>query len=378
MPTQRIAIVYDWLDKWGGVERLLLSLHEHYPHADFYTAHYDSSTAKWAQGLKIKTSFMQRLPSFVVKNRLLSLFFYPYAFESFDFNQYNLVISVTSAFAKAVVTKPTTRHICILLTPTRYLWVQPENYLKTFFLRTVGAVIGERLRVWDYLAARRPDKLLAISKTVIQRCRKYYGLSAHLLYPPFDNISWQRTMTHMSTMGEKLKKKYGSFFLVVARLESYKRIDLVISAFSKTPDKILVIVGKGTQAKALGAKATSNIVFIDYVTQSDLGSLYSHAEALIMPQEEDFGYVALESQYFGCPVIAYKSGGVLETVLEDKSGVFFTEQSISSLTQALARFHTISYNLRHWLKEHKNQHLRIFEKENFFVNLDREVSQLEK
>ena len=139
LKNKKIAIVYDWIDKWGGVERVLLTLHDMFPQAHFYTSYYDSYSAPWAKNLKIKTSFIQHLPNFIKKNRIFSLFLYPYAFESFDLSEYDIVISVSSSFAKSVITKPCTLHISYLLTPTRFLWLYPEIYTNNFFKKILYA-----------------------------------------------------------------------------------------------------------------------------------------------------------------------------------------------------------------------------------------------
>ncbi|HLL61098.1 MAG TPA: hypothetical protein VK338_05245, partial [Candidatus Nitrosocosmicus sp.] len=169
----KIAIVYDWIDKIGGVERLLLTLHEIFPDAEFYTSYYERISAPWAKDLKINTSFIQKLPSFIKKNRILSIPFYPYAFEAFDFSNFDIVISVTSSFAKAVITKPHTKHICILLTPTRYFWQDENSYIKSFFKILAAPIIND-LRSWDSIISKRPDKYISISNEVKKRTKKYY------------------------------------------------------------------------------------------------------------------------------------------------------------------------------------------------------------
>ena len=163
---KKIAVVYDWLDKWGGVERVLLTLHEMFPRAIFYTSYYNSEQAAWAKDLRIRTSFIQKLPDFIRGSRLISFPFYPYAFETFDFSDFNLVISVTSAFAKSIISKPGTRHICYLLTPMRYLWSHPKDYFANKFLNSLISPYLANLRNWDFIAAQRPDKIISISRTV--------------------------------------------------------------------------------------------------------------------------------------------------------------------------------------------------------------------
>jgi glycosyltransferase involved in cell wall biosynthesis len=337
---KKVAVVYDWLDKWGGVERVLLTLHEMFPQADFYTSYYDLKKASWAKNLNIKTSFIQKLPNFVKSNRLLSFPFYPYAFESFDFSGYDLVISVTSSFAKSIITKPGTFHLCYLLTPTRYLWLYPQEYFSSWQRILMYRYI-KMLKKWDRIAAQRPDKIMAISKTVADRCKTNYGRKAEVVYPGFDMNYW----SHFPSESEGSRDEQ-KFYLIVSRLEPYKKVELAIEVFNKMKDKELVVVGVGSQLNKLRSKAGKNIRFLEKVTDEELVDLYCQAEAVIMPQEEDFGYVALEAQYFGCPVIAYGKGGATETVVNGKTGLFFQAQTVKSLGEALERYGIMAYNLK--------------------------------
>ncbi len=335
----RVAIVYDWIDKWGGVERVLLHLHEMIQTAVFYTSYVDYTHASWADKLQIKTSFIQQLPQCIRKSRIASLPLYPYAFESFNFSEYDVVISVTSSFAKGIVTKPRTKHICYLLTPTRFLWVFPDEYQDNPFMKFIGAPLTNSLREWDFVAAQRPDTIIAISQTVADRAEKFYKRKAEVIYPGFDEDYWKAIGTNRGPSQQN--KKY---FLVVSRLEKYKKVDLVIEAFNKSGQN-LWIVGTGSEEYKLQQMAHKNIHFLHSVTDGELAQLYSNATALIMPQEEDFGYVSLEAQFFGCPVIAYRRGGATETIQEDKTGIFFNEQSVSSVLDGVARFGQVSYNI---------------------------------
>jgi len=342
----KIAIVYDWLDKWGGVERILLTLHEIFPQADFYTSYFDEKEAFWARDLNIKTSFIQQIPSFIKKSRTTSLLFYPFAFESFNFNNYDLVISATSSFAKAIITQPKTFHFCYLLTPTRFLWSHESDYLSTAKKKLIRSYLNY-LKNWDKTVAQRPDRIVSISQTVADRCRRYYGRESEVIYPPFDIEYWNMIRSKVKSQNSKLQLKSQKFFLVVSRLEPYKKVDLAIDTFNKMSNLSLVIVGKGSQEKKLRKLAGNNILFLNNLNDEELAYLYSKARALIMPQEEDFGYVALEAQFFGCPVIAYKKGGATETIKDGETGLFFNRQSVESLKRTVERFNKIGYNLRY-------------------------------
>lgn len=347
----KTAIVYDWLDKWGGVERALLTLAEMFPRAVWHTSYFDRRTAHWAKYLKIKTSFIQDLPDFIKNNRILSLPLYPYAFESFDFSGYDLVISVSSSFSKSVITKPETLHLCYLLTPTRYFWLDSDTYLNDP-IKKLGKVRLQKYRQWDFVAAQRPDKVISISKTVQKRVQRIYKRESDVVYPPFDIEYWK----NIKPSTEFKKQKY---FLVVSRLEPYKRVDSVVQVFNQL-NLPLIIVGKGTEREKLQRMANPNTTFISNVSDEELAQLYTNAQALIMPQEEEFGYVSLEAQFFGCPVVSFKKGGATETVLENKTGLFFDEQTEKSLSDAVARFKKIEYNLRNSAQEYGKKNVERF------------------
>ncbi|MFA6080906.1 MAG: glycosyltransferase [Patescibacteria group bacterium] len=362
LSDKKIAIVYDWIDKWGGVERILLHLHEMFPEAVFYTSYFDKEKAGWAKDLKVKTSFLQSFPDFIKKSRILSFIFYPFAFESFNFSEYDLVISVTSSFAKSIITKPGTHYICYLLTPTRYLWSHQKEYLGS-----LGGSLSGMFKNWDLVVSQRPDEIISISETVRKRCKKYYKRESEVVYPGFDTNYWQNIKDQISKT--ITNKKY---FLIVSRLEPYKKIDLAVKVFNKL-NKHLIIVGEGSQKNKLKQMAGKNITFLSKLPDAELGSLYLNAQALIMPQEEDFGYVSLEAQFFNCPVIAYKKGGALETVDDGKTGIFFLPQTEPGLRRAIERFDKIKYNLKNGLKQFGYKNIERFSKKRFVDNFKKNL-----
>jgi len=369
MKEKKIAIVYDWFDKWGGVERVLLVLNEIFPNALFFTSYFDKEKASWAKNFKIKTSFLQKMPSFIKRSRILSLPFYPFAFETFDFSDFDLVISVTSFFAKGVIVKTPVKHIVYLLTPTRFLWIMPQNYhifgLKEFLF----SPYFNYLKKWDYACAQRADKIISISETVRKRCLRYYQRESEVLYPPFDLEYWRKFKIQnlnfkITNQNSKLIKIKKAFFLVVSRLESYKKVDLVIKVFNKRKEN-LIIVGEGTEEKKLKKIAGKNITFFKKLTDEELAYFYSHALALIMPQEEDFGYVALEAQFFGTPVLAYKKGGATETIIEAKTGLFFEEQNEESLNKIIDYFLLVKKKIKYQTQIKSLKNLKKFDKISF-------------
>jgi len=357
MKKKNLAIVYDWIDKWGGVERILLQLRRMFPHADFYTSYVSERGASWAREIDFTTSFIQRLPAIVKSSRVFSFPLYPYAFESFDFSDYDTVLSISSSFAKGIITKPGTKHVCYLLSPTRYLWTCPELYLGSLPTRLLAPYIAH-IKRWDLIAAMRPDIILTLSEFVSKKIRDFYRRDSQVVYPPFDVSYWD---------GFRRKKKNTgkAYFLAVSRMEPYKRMDILLETFRRMPDRNLVLVGKGSGLPALKRSASPNITFVQDIPDKDLAAYYEGAEALIMPQSEDFGYVALEAQTLGCPVIAYRESGVAETVEEGKTGLFFDSQTHSSLTHILAQFDRISYNLKHITRELGPEHAKKFSASHF-------------
>lgn len=357
--NNRVALVYDWFDSWGGVERILLTLSEMFPQADWYTSIFDPTRASWAKKLNPHTSYVQRMPVFIKHNRVFSTPLYPFAFEAFDFSDYKLVISITSSFAKGIITKPPTRHICYLLTPTRFLWSHEKEYRARSL---ASRAYIEYLKKWDRIASHRPDEYICISQTVQRRLQLLYDRTGVVIYPPFDIEYWK-------TMKEQTNSPFSTlpspFFLLVSRLEPYKKIDLAIQAFNQLSDLHLIIVGNGTRKHTLVGQAGKNITFLHNISDTELAGLYSQAQALIMPQEEDFGMTALEAQFFGCPVIAYKKGGAMETVREEKTGIFFDEQNVHSLTSALEKFEGEAYNLHESTKKHGPENVKGFSRETY-------------
>lgn len=321
MPT--IAIVYDRVNKFGGAEQVLLELHSLFPNAPLYTSVWDQDGSKWAGDWEIRPSFLQHLP-FAKKHHEWFGWLMPLAFESLDLSEFDVVISVTSEAAKGVITSPNQLHICYCLTPTRYLWSHTHEYGKGK-LGWAKRLIFSMLREWDYVAARRPDKIVAISRHVANRIEKYYDLQADaVIYPPVD--------TDRKEVGTKGK---GNYFLVVSRLVPYKKIDQAIQACLRA-QKNLVIVGTGSDEKRLKEMANGSqlITFMGFVDNSKLADLYVGATALVCPQEEDFGIVSVEAQSLGIPVISNAKSGMVETIRDGKTGVIYTDDLVRALHQA--------------------------------------------
>jgi glycosyltransferase involved in cell wall biosynthesis len=327
----KVAIVYDRVNKWGGAERVLLALHEIFPEAPLYTSVYDTKGAPWAKVFpEIKTSFLQKFP-FAKSNHEFFPILMPLAFESFDFSGFDLVLSVTSEAAKGIRTKPETLHICYCLTPTRYLWSHKELYFQNPITERISRPIVNYLKIWDKSASQRPDKIIAISSEVGLRIKKFYGRSSDIVFPPVNTALRNRT-------GIKRNK----YYLIVSRLVKYKKVSLAVEVFNKLKLP-LIIVGIGREERKLKRKAKVNIKFVGKISEKELTGYYKGAKALVMPQEEDFGIVSVEAQSMGIPVIAYKKGGAIDTVIPDKTGVFFEEQKPESLTDAVKKFEKMRF-----------------------------------
>ncbi len=305
-----------------------------YPRAPIYTLLYDrDATGGVFDGRVIKTSFLQNLP-FTKKHHRIFPLLMPLAIEQFDFSEYDLVLSISASFAKGIITKPHTKHICYCLTPPRFLWDNSQKFVEEFgypkFVKKLLPPFITYLRIWDKEASLRVDEFWSISDFIQGRIKKYYSKDSKVIYPPV-NVS----KFHVSD-------KISDYFFMAGRLVSYKRFDLAVKAFNKN-GLPLKIVGIGSEFKKLKSIANKNIEFLGLVSDEKLANLYSHAQACIFPQEEDFGIVPLESMASGRPVIAYRAGGAAETVVENKTGIFFNEQNQESLQAAVEKFHHLDF-----------------------------------
>lgn len=343
----KVALVYDRVNKIGGAERVLLALHEIYPQAPLYTAVYDPKGAPWAKVFpKVIPSFLQKFP-FGKSHHEIYPWLMPLAFESFCFDEYDVVISVTSEAAKGIITKPKTLYICYCLTPTRYLWQSYWDYFDNPIWRVVTGPLIVKLRLWDQMAAQRPDYYLAISQNVAQRIKKYYGRDSEVIYPPVDTFKFTPKKSVKSSILPSIrlfsKETKEGFFLVTSRLVPYKKVDIAIKTFNKLGFP-LKIIGSGVAERKLRQMAKKNIEFLGQnLTDSQLLSYYQNCRAIIFPGEEDFGLVPIEAQACGKPVIAYRAGGVLESVIAGETGEFFSPQTPEALIKVVKQFKDNKY-----------------------------------
>lgn len=324
----KIAIVCDWLTNIGGAERVVHALHELFPDAPIYTALYNPKKIKGFENANIITSFLQKIP-FALGHHQLFLPWMPVAFERFNLNQFDLVISSAHSCAKGIITKPSTIHVCYCHSPMRYVWDNYQNYVRAYRLNTVlkkwGQKILHHIRMWDRLAADRVDHFSTNSEYVKKRIQKYYRAHAKIIPPPVD------TENFFMFSGEK------KYYLAVGRLTTYKKFDLIVDAFNELGFS-LKIVGTGIEEKALKKRAKKNIEFMGVISDEKLAELYAHAKGFIFPQCEDFGITPVEAMASGCPVIAYAEGGSLETIKEGITGMFFYEQTSEAIIRTVRKF----------------------------------------
>jgi glycosyltransferase involved in cell wall biosynthesis len=347
----KIALVHDYLNQYGGAERVLEELHALFPNAPVYTSMYwPEKMSPIIRRLEVRTSFMQRLPM-VTRNHQPFLLLYPLAFESFDLSEFDVVISNSSAFCKGVVTSPGTLHICYCLTPMRWVWnyhAYVDRERLGWAARMVLPAAISQLRAWDVATAQNVDRFLAISRTVSSRVRKYYRRDSAVIYPPVNCDAFALPFQRVE-----------EYYLVVARLMPYKRIDLAVDAFTRLGIP-LKIVGRGRNEAELRARAGRNIEFVGHVSDAELKELYARCRGFVFPGEEDFGIAPLEANASGRPVIAYAAGGALDTVVDGQTGVLFEQQNVDCLIAAVRRAEAIS-----WDSVELGQHARSFDRQVF-------------
>lgn len=336
MHGMKIAIVHEFLNQLGGLERTLQNLCDVFPDAAVYTLLHDEGLTRGQFTHKnIAESFIGHIPRASGYHRAMP-FLYPLAAESLDLRDYDVIISNSVTAAKGVIVKPSTLHICYCSSPTRYLWDDSIYYLNNSFvpriMRPAVSMVLSGLRIWDRQAAQRPDRFIANSQYVRRRIAKYYRRDAQVIYPPVDTASFSMT---------SIKKD--DYYLMAGRLVEYKRFDLGIQA-CRALNRKLKIVGTGPDYGRLKMLAGPDIEFLGHVSDQELQRLFAGAQAFLFPQEEDFGIVQVEAIASGCPVIAYQAGGALEVIREGINGVLFNIQSSDSLAVGMRRAESIRFS----------------------------------
>lgn len=333
----RIALVCDWLTNWGGAERCFIAFHEIWPEAPIYTLIYNEKKMPEFKDANIITSSLQKNPLSKKKwqfflNRM------PYEIEQFDLSEFDIVLSASHVVAKGVITKPSTLHICYLYSPTRYLWDYTYLYIKEMRITGIGFIDKilkgyikrrfSKIRIWDFVAGQRPNRIVAISNYIRNRTIKYYRRDTDVIYPPVNTNLYQPVS----------ENEIEDYYLIVGRQVDYKKTDIVIEAFNRL-DLPLVIIGEGPALKKLKKLAKSKkIKFLGRIPDEQVKKYYAKSRAFIFPQEEDFGITLLEAQSAGRPVIAYRAGGACETVIENETGIFFDSQTPEAIIEVVKNF----------------------------------------
>ena len=356
----KVALIHDYLSQDGGAERVLQALQELYPEAPtFVLFHNKKKVPAHYFKNEVHTSFLQHLP-FAVEHYRWFLPLMPLATEHHNLKDFDVVISSTSAFAKGVLTGPDTLHLSYCHTPTRYLWTDTHSYIEELntnnFIKAFLPPLISKLRMWDRMSAERVDHFWSNSENVRRRIQKFYKRDAEVIYPPVEINKF------------KISAEPSNYFLTGGRLVPYKRFDLIITVFNRLGWP-LKIFGTGPEEAKLKAMAKSNIEFMGLVNDEEKANLYSHAQAFIHPQVEDFGITAVESMAAGRPVIALGQGGAVETVIPGLSGLLFPEQTWESLMDTLLKFNSSAFE-----PAKIREHAETFSLENFKKQISQSVT----
>ena len=344
----KVALVQDWFTVDGGAEKVVKEILHFFPDADIFgliDCLSDEDRKTILNGKKVFTSFIQNLPQSEVMYRNY-LPFFPLAIEALDFSAYDLIVSSSYAVAKGIKVNPGQIHICYCHTPIRYAWDLRDEYLSQMgsIKRTIARPILKYIRNWDLKTSNNPTHYIANSENVAERIQRLYNRNATVIYPPVDteNFTYQ--------------EKKSDYYLTSARLVPYKKVNLIVEAFSQLPNQKLIVSGDGPQLEHLKTIAGPNVSFAGFLERKDLISHIQNAKAFILAAEEDFGITSVEAQSCGTPVIALNKGGYKETVVSQKTGVFFNNQTSESIADCIKTF--------------ENEKLT-FKKEDFMTNVDK-------
>ncbi len=336
MQELNVGIVADWFITYAGSEKVVAEFLDVFPEAELYSVvdFLSSENKSHFKNKNITTTFIQNFP-FARKKYQSYLPFMPLAIEQLDVSKHDVILSSSHAVAKGVLTGPDQLHISYIHSPIRYAWDLQHQYLRESnlhkgFKGLLAKWILHNIRIWDCRTSNGVDHFIANSKFIARRIKKVYGRNADVIYPPVD--------VERFTLNEN-KEQY---YFTASRLVPYKRIDLIVEAFSHMKDKKLVIIGDGPEMNKIKAKATSNIEILGYQSNSVMVDYMRNARAFVFAAEEDFGITPVEAQSCGTPVIAYGKGGALETIrpigVEKATGVFFYNQDVKSIIDSVNFF----------------------------------------
>lgn len=373
----RVALVHDYIKEYGGAERVLETLHEIWPEAPVFTTVFlpeflgphKERFANW----NIKTSFLQYL---LFKEKIISPFriIAPFVFRSFDLSQFDVVIiSATGAYNPNTIIKKSALQICYCHTPPRYLYgfATAREWKKYWIFRAIGEIGNHFLRLVDFKSAQNVDYFIANSKNVAGRIKKFYRREASIIYPPVDIKSKVNPSTSSGQKSKaQVKSQNDGYYLAGGRIAKPKHIDLIVETFAKLKLPLKVF-GRTFAAHnssfsprgEAGIIHDSNVQFLGEVSDVEKLELMRNAKAYIFASEdEDFGITPVEAMSVGTPVIAYRSGGVIESVIEGKTGIFFDELTIESLCKAIQKINDSNHLIK---PEDCVKHAQKFSKERF-------------
>lgn len=336
----KVAIVHEWLVNYAGSERVVESFVNVFPEADIFALVdflNDEQRKQILKGKFAKTSFIQKLP-FASKHHRKYLPLFPKAIESFDLSNYDLILSSSHAVTKGVRKKKNQLHISYCHSPMRYIWDEAEKYFEAADLnKGIKKILAEKfldyLRKWDLKSAQLPDYLIANSNYIGEKIKRIYNRNSDVIYPPVD--------TELFPLHEVKKE----FFLTASRLVPYKKVDLIVEAFTKMPEYKLIVIGSGPEKAKIKSILTPNIEFLGYQEFQKLRYYMQNAEAFVFAAEEDFGIIVIEAMACGTPVIAFNKGGTAETVINNKTGIHFNNQSVDDIIEAVKHFKIVRDSL---------------------------------
>lgn len=337
----RVAIVHDWLTNMGGAEPLVLEMHKLFPDAPIYTSVFDKENMKAFAGLDVRTTYLQKiLPKFLRYKHTLWPVLRAHAFRQLDMSDFDLIISSSTAESKSVKKHPEALHICYCNTPTRYYWSHYKEFKESFnfgflniLIKPVIPLFVRWMRKLDLQAVQGVDYFIANSNEVKRRIKKYYSRESRVIFPAVNTKRFTRNQT-------ALKARKG--FVIWGRHVPYKRFDLAVQACSELSVP-LVVIGSGQETKKLRAMAGPTVTFVGRVSDEELVNIAHRSEAFLFPGEEDFGIAPVEAIAAGLPVVAYKSGGALDYVIEGVTGIFFEDQTVASLKKAIKKLSSAKF-----------------------------------
>jgi len=328
----KVALVHEWFVNYAGAERVVEQMLHAFPQAELFALvdFLKGDERHYLGGREVQTSFIQNLP-FAKKHFRNYFSLFPMAVEQHDLRDYDVVISSSHLVSKGAITSPHQPHICYCHSPVRYVWDLYQQYLEEAnltkgFKAAIVKYMLHQLRNWDALSAQRPDYFIANSNYIANRMHKVWRVEAKVIYPPVDTNRFQ------------ISDKKDDYYFTASRFVPYKKVDLIVQAFQKLPNKKLLVCGDGPQSQQIKALAGANVEIISHASEAEFSKYMSQAKAFLYAAEEDFGIILAEAQAAGVPVIAFERGGAAEIITHKETGILYKEQKPESLIEAILEF----------------------------------------